>query len=193
MSDMATEYTPRQFTVEEYHRLADLGVFGAGERLELLDGIIVEMSPIGPRHWARHARIVRYLHDRIGAAAVIAGQGAFPLGVNSEPQPDIAVLAPRDYEGLGKPPGRDDFLLLIELADSSLRKDLGPKLRLYARSGIADYVVIDFQSDALLHFSEPHELGYAREERLGHGDTFELGRLPGITLEAGPFLGSGPA
>lgn len=187
MSDMASEYTPRQFTVEEYHRLAELGVFGAGERLELLDGIIAEMSPIGPRHSGRHARVVRDLLERIGDRAVVVGQGSFVLSATSEPQPDIAIVA-AGYDDVERPFRPEEVLAIIEIAQSSLPKDLGPKLRLYARSRIRDYLVVDLDDNALIHFSNPHDLGYSSAERLGSGETFTLERLPGVTFSADPFL-----
>ncbi|HTJ27556.1 MAG TPA: Uma2 family endonuclease [Candidatus Limnocylindria bacterium] len=74
--------SPRTFTVDEYHRIADLGIF-EDERVELLDGLIVEMSPIGTRHWRRHARIVAYLNEHLGTHALIVGQGSLPRAIRS--------------------------------------------------------------------------------------------------------------
>ncbi|HTJ28813.1 MAG TPA: Uma2 family endonuclease [Candidatus Limnocylindria bacterium] len=186
MSDMAFEYKLREFTVEEYHRMAEVGVLRDDERVELLDGAIVEMSPIGTRHWDRHAEIVRYLNATLGTRARIVGQGSFPLGRKNEPQPDVGVLAPRSYTGRGAEP--DEIYAVVELADSSLRKDTGPKLRLYARFGIPDYLVVDLECDTLTHYDDPHELGYRGERRLTRDDTFVLRRIADVTLSGAPFL-----
>jgi Uma2 family endonuclease len=185
MTDMAFEYKLREFTVEEYHRMAEVGVLRDDERVELLDGAIIEMSPIGTRHWDRHAEIVRYLNEMLGSRARIVGKGSFPLGSKNEPQPDVGILAPRSYAGRGASPG--EIYAVVELADSSLRKDTGPKLRLYARFGIPDYVV-DLERDVMLHYTEPHELGYRRERSPERHETFTLQRIADVMLSAAPFL-----
>ncbi len=188
MSDMAIEYKLREFTVEEYHRMADVGLLRAEERVELLDGAIVEMSPIGVSHWDRHARISAYLIETLGADALVVPQGSFPLGRTNEPQPDLAVLARLGYGQAGRGPTPEEIFAVIEIADSSLSKDIGPKLRLYARFGIADYFVVDLEGDALLHYHDPHDLGYRSVQRLHATDTFTIHHLPHITLSAAPFL-----
>jgi Uma2 family endonuclease len=188
MSDMAIEYKLRAFTVEEYHRLAEVGILRPEERVELLDGAIVEMSPIGVAHWDRHARISAYLSATLGKHALVVPQGSFPLGHANEPQPDVAVLAPLPYARDQRSPTPDEIFAVVELADSSLPKDLGPKLRLYARFGIPDYLVVDLRQNLLVHYHGPHDLGYGREDRLQATDTFRLRRLPGVMLSAASFL-----
>ncbi|HTJ28777.1 MAG TPA: Uma2 family endonuclease [Candidatus Limnocylindria bacterium] len=190
MSEMALEYKLRPFTVDEYHRMAEAGVLDPEERVELIDGAIVEMSPIGKTHWARHARIVKYLIQTLGASAEVVGQSSLPLGTRDEPQPDVAILAPRTYEGPAPYPSPAEIYAAIEIADTSLRKDLGPKLRLYARHGIADHLVVDVNEDVLLHYRDPHDGGYRACERLGAENVFSLRALPGITLAARAFLGT---
>jgi Uma2 family endonuclease len=190
MSDMAIEYKLREFTVEEYHRLAEVGVLHPNERVELLDGAIVEMSPIGNRHWGRHARISAYLVATLGNDAAVIPQGSFPLGRKNEPQPDLAVLASLRWDDAGRGPTPDEIYAVIELADSSLGKDTGPKLRVYARFGIPDYIVVDLEGDILIHYHDPHELGYRSEDRLHATDTFTIRRLAHIALSAAAFLRS---
>jgi Uma2 family endonuclease len=190
MSDMAIEYKLREFTVDEYHRLAEIGVLRPDERVELLDGSIVEMSPIGNRHWGRHARISAYLVAALGNHAAVIPQGSFPLGRKNEPQPDLAVLAPLQWDDAGRGPTPAEIYAVVELADSSLGKDTGPKLRLYARFGIPDYIVVDLEGDVLVHYHDPHELGYRSEERLHAGDTFTIRRLAHVALSAASFLRS---
>jgi Uma2 family endonuclease len=188
MSDMLFEERIRAFTVGEYHRIAEVGIIADDERVELLDGRIVHMPPIGLRHWTRHATIVAYLNDTLREHAFIVGQGSFPLGLRNEPQPDIAVLSPRDYARDARGPDPHEIFVVVELADSSLSVDLGPKLRIYARHGIADYLVVDLEGDRLLHHSRPHQLGYDALVTLAYDDGFSLTALPGIALSAGPFL-----
>lgn len=186
MSDMAV-LSPYQFTVADYHRIAESGALDDA-RVELIDGIIAEMSPIGNRHWARHARITQYLSPALAGHAFLVPQGSFPLGDKNEPQPDFAILAPGDWEAAARYPAPDEIYALIELSDSSLAKDTGPKLRIYGRFGIPNYLVVDLAANILVHSTEPYELGYRRSDRLAHGDTFRLARLPDIALDASSFL-----
>jgi len=187
---MAMEYKLREFTVDEYHRMADVGVLRAEERVELLDGAIVEMSPIGHRHWRQHARISAYLAATLANDAFVVPQGSFPLGRKNEPQPDLAVLAPLHRGDAERDPTPDEIYAVIELADSSLGKDTGPKLRLYARFGIPDYLVVDLEGDVLIHSHDPHQLGYRSEDRLHAADRFTISHLAHIALSAAPFLRS---
>jgi Uma2 family endonuclease len=186
MSDMAV-LSPHQFTVTEYHRMAEHGVL-EDARVELLDGLIVEMSPIGPLHWNMHAIINAYLTEALRGVASVIPQGSFPLGKKSEPQPDIAIIEPVDRAALNRTPSPGQIFGMIEIADASLAKDTGPKVRLYGRFGIADYLVVDLAANVLLHYTEPHALGYRRSERLTHGCSFRLARLPNYTLDATAFL-----
>jgi Putative restriction endonuclease len=146
------------------------------------------MSPSNNRHWRQHARIVNALNELLAGQALVVGQGSFPLGTHNEPQPDIAILAPALNEGPPRDAEPDDIYACVELADSSLAKDVGPKLRLYGRFGIRDYLVVGLQTNALLHYHQPHELGYHACDRLAPGATFSLAKLPGIVLDAAAFL-----
>jgi Uma2 family endonuclease len=188
MSDMPSELVLRPFTVDEYHRMVEAGVLDAQERVELIDGAIVEMSPIGENHWGRHLAIVTYLVRVLGDRAAVAGQASLPLRPRDEPQPDVAILAPRRY-GPGPSFEPRDLLAAIEIADSSLRTDLGPKLLLYARHRVPDYLVVDVRHDVLLHHRQPHDLRYGLLDRLGARGTFTLTALPDVVLDAGAFLG----
>ncbi|MGH7727787.1 MAG: Uma2 family endonuclease [Vulcanimicrobiaceae bacterium] len=185
---MATELVPRLFSVQEYHRMAEIGILEDGERVELLDGIVVTMSPIGRPHWARHAAIDSYLQDVFPENTTIVGQGSFPLGDRNEPQPDIALVDGIDWEIRECGPAPSDLIALIEIADSSVLKDLGRKQHLYARFGIADYLVVDLGADELVHHTVPHQLGYAQVVRRAHADRFRLARRPEIELAADRFL-----
>jgi Uma2 family endonuclease len=153
MSDMLLEERLREFTIGEYHRIAEAGIFGDDER-----------------------------------RATIVGQGSFPLGTRNESQPDVAILAARDYARDNRGPEPHEIFAVVELADSSLSVDLGPKLHVFARHGIADYLVVDLDGNRLLHHSRPHELGYGALATLADTDSFSLTALPGVALSAAPFL-----
>jgi Uma2 family endonuclease len=189
MSDMATaELKLRKLSVAEYHRMVDTGILEEDERIELLDGIIVEMSPLSQRHVALHSRIVAYLLDALGGRAVIAGHFSLRLGEFDEPQPDIGIFAPEPDSYFGRPPTIDEPYALIEISDSSLQKDTGPKRELYARFGIEEYLVVDVSSSELLRYSGLFAGQYGTLQRLRYGDTFDLSAPPGVTLEVDRFL-----
>lgn len=184
---MALEFQLRPFNVEEYHRMAEAGIIGNRERVELLDGLLIQMPPIGPVHSDRHSRIVEYLIGALRGRARIFGQASIPLDARSEPQPDIVVLANRPG-GYSSAPTNAEILAMIELADSSLGKDRGRKLRVYARSRIQDYLLVDLAGNMLHHFTRPHELSYAGDRILGYGEAFSLTSIPDVALSADPFL-----
>lgn len=185
---MLLESQLRPFTVEEYHRMADAGIFSDGERVELIDGLLVTMPPIGNVHWSLHGRIVAYLLRALEGRALVFGQASLRLDRRSEPQPDVAILAPHAEGYLRDGPSLADILALVELADSSLAKDRGRKLRLYARARVPDYLLVDLAANTLSHFTQPSVLGYAGERVLQHGDTFSLSQVADVALSADPFL-----
>jgi Uma2 family endonuclease len=187
MSEMALEFQLRPFNVEEYHRMAETGIIGDRERVELLDGLLIRMPPIGPVHWGRHGHIVEYLIEALRGRARVFGQASIPLETRSEPQPDIVVLANRP-RGYSSAPSNSEIFAMIELAESSLAQDRGRKLRLYARSGIPDYLLVDLAGNVLHHFTKPHEPGYAGDRVLGYAETFSLSSIPDVALSADPFL-----
>ena len=118
---------------------------------------------------------------------MIVPQGSFPLDRNSEPQPDVAILAPRDYFARGLD-GLSEIFAFVEVSDTSSAFDLGRKQRLYAARGIRDYLVADLPHERLVRFTAPNDLSFADSRELTYGDTFSLAALPQITLAADPFL-----
>jgi Uma2 family endonuclease len=185
---METLLKPRSFSVDEYHRMAEAGVFDVGPPVELLDGVIVEMAPIGKRHWVMHDRIWRYLNGALQGLAEVSGHLSLPLGERNEPQPDIAVLAPSAVADMTTRVDPAEILAMVELAETSLGKDAGPKRLLYARFGIPDYLIVDLRGEVLLNYNAPVGGDYGEPRRLHRGDAFALTAFPSITLEASSFL-----
>ena len=187
MSDMATELKPRKITVAEYRRMGEVGILRKGERIELLDGTIVEMSPIGDEHTLLHERIVRYLVTRLQGRAPVFGMASVALGDLHEPQPDI-LLADARCTAAYRRPTLEDVFALIEIARSSLFFDLGRKRDLYATFGVKDYLVVDVDGRSVHRFSAPAEGRFTQAARLSYGDVFALTRVADIQLEAAAFL-----
>ncbi|HET6232273.1 MAG TPA: Uma2 family endonuclease [Longimicrobiaceae bacterium] len=135
--------TPHRFTVREYYRMAEVGILREGERVELLEGQVVQMTPIGSRHAGTVSLLASLLGRAYGQDAIISVQNPLRVGDLSEPEPDIAVLRPRDDFYRDSHPTPPDVLLLIEVADTSSGLDRAGKAEIYARAGIAHYWIVD--------------------------------------------------
>ncbi len=175
------ERARRLFTRREYHRMGDAGIFRPGERVELIRGEIVEMSPIGSRHIAFVNNLNQLLVMRLAGRAVVSVQNPVALDEQSEPEPDLAVLRRRaNYKHAE--PATEDVLLLIEVADTSLRYDRSVKLRLYAETGIPEYWVIDASAELIEVHRGPGPDGYAETQQLSGDAVIAPVAFPDVAL-----------
>ena len=173
MSSVATmppaQPQPYRFSVEEYYKLGEAGIFHPRDRVELLDGEILIMSPIGLRHvWAVTWIIDWFGDHRRGRYSISPGNPVF-LNDYSEPQPDI-MLVPRAGKKLHKSRPKEVFLL-VEVSDSSLAFDLGRKRKAYAEAGVREYWIVNLEEDVLEVFREPEGGRYAVALRFGLGES----------------------
>lgn len=157
----------RLFTVDDYHRMAAAGVFGPEERVELIEGEIFEMSPIGLRHAGCVINATRLFVTRLGDRAVVSPQNPVVIRPRSEPQPDLLLLRPRVVSYSQEHPAPEDVLLAVEVADTTVRFDRLVKARLYARAAIPEFWLFLAQECALEVHRTPGPDGYARVTRLG--------------------------
>jgi Uma2 family endonuclease len=164
--------------------MAEAGVLAPGHRTELVEGEIIDMPPIG----ARQAAIVRALQERlahaVGGAAEVNVQVPVRLSLQSEPQPDLAVVKPNVFRNTHPEP--NEVQLLIEVGDATLRYDLGPRAQLYARHAIPEYWVVDLQTHRVWRHRAPSGQQYAKREK------FTTGALPlpgfAATIEIGDLF-----
>jgi len=179
----------RLFTTEEYHRMAAAGILSEGDRVELLDGEIVRMSPIGSRHAACVDRLTDLFTQRLGHKAIVRVQNPIVLGRRSEPQPDLTLLERRlDYYA-ARHPGPAEVLLVVEVVDSSREYDRGLKLPLYARFGIREVWLIDLQREAVEAYRQPGLRGYRDTSTLGRGHRLAPATFPRTRLATDELLG----
>ncbi|HEY3353889.1 MAG TPA: Uma2 family endonuclease [Polyangia bacterium] len=167
----------------EYDRLVALGCF-ADERLELLRGVLVAMSPQGALHAEVIRRLTRLLIVALGDTAVVQGQSPLALDDSSEPEPDVAVVPPGDYAE--EHPAR--ALLVIEVADSSLRKDRLVKGGLYAEAGIPEFWLVDLDARVVEVYRDPVDGRYTSASRVGREVVIRPVALPGLGLAVADFL-----
>lgn len=179
----------RRFTVDEYYRMAEVGILGPDDRVELLDGEIVEMSPIGSRHAATVTRLQRLFERGAADRSIVRVQQPVRLDRYSEPEPDVAVVAVReDFYAAGHPTPRD-VLLIVEVADTSLRYDRHRKLPSYARAGIPEVWLVDLTVDRVETHRAPRGDGYAGHHILGADATLSPRLLPNIAIRVADLLG----
>ena len=169
-------------TAQEYLQMGKTGVFAPDARLELIEGEIFEMAPIGPPHAGAVNTLTRLLVLRTGERAVVSVQQPVIAGELSVPQPDFALLKPRRDDYSGAHPARGDILLAIEVAETTLRTDLRIKGPLYARTGIPEYWVVDVNDKVVHVFREPGPKGYRRSFIAAGSDELAALELPQVRL-----------
>ena len=150
----------RLFTRQEYHRMGEVGILKETDRVELIHGEIIEMSPIGRRHYAFVNNLSRLLILALGDRAIVAVQGPIALADDSEPEPDLAVIRRRTPSYKDREAHAEDAFLLIEVAESSLAYDRSMKLPLYAAAGIPEYWVVDCVAESIEVHRAPQVNGY---------------------------------
>jgi hypothetical protein len=190
LAHMSSEIVRKLFSVDEYDRMAEVGILSEDDRVELIEGEILEMSPIGWRHIACTDRANMLLAPSLLGKAVVRIQGPIRLSDNTKPQPDVILLSPReDFYAVGGPVTRD-ALLVIEVADSSIRYDRGPKLAIYAKYGVQEVWIEDLNTDTLLVFRDRHSKGYKTSLVLQPGDSVSPLAFPELDIPVSALLGT---
>jgi len=177
MEALITRY---RFTVDEYERMAAVGILHEDDRVELIDGEIVQMAAIGSRHLFCVNRLNGFLTGAVANSALVSVQNPIRLPNDSEPEPDVVVLR----EGI-----TEDVLLVIEVADSTLAYDRTVKFPRYARAGIAEAWLVDLEGGRIERHSEPGVTGYRLIAILERGDTLVSTVLPAVALSVDAILG----
>lgn len=179
--------TRRRFTADEYRRMAEAGILAEDERIELIAGEIVEMSPIGVRHADCVIALTNLLGALVGREVSSSVQNPIRLATDGEPQPDLALLRQGRYRQAL--PTADDVLLLIEVADSSRDYDRKVKLPLYAAAGIAEVWLVDLVAETIERYTEPRDGRYSRLVVAGRGATSTSIVLPALAIPVDDILG----
>ena len=183
----------RKFTVAEYYRMGEAGIFHPEERVELIEGTIVVMAPIGIRHSGSVIRYIQVFSRLAGDRFVLQIQNPIHLDDNSEPQPDVILLRPRSDNYFDSHPGPADVLLVIEVSDTSLNYDRGVKAHLYGRHNIPETLVLNLPGDCIEGFTRPGPEGYAQHNIYRRGDKIGPVSLPDLELVVEDLLPPAPA
>ena len=180
--------TRHRFSLDDWHQMIDVGLLRKDRRLELLDGQIFEMTPIGPSHQGVVNFLTRFWSARLGARAIVSVQGPVVAPPISEPQPDIALLQDRrDFYRTAHAQPRDVFLV-IEVAESSLDYDHA-KLRFYARAGMQEVWIVDLQNERIDVHREPLRDDYGVVRTVRRGESLTCLAFPDITITVDEVLG----
>ena len=172
----------RRFTRNDYYRMAEAGILADHERVELIRGEIIQMSPIGDRHAAFVDNLARLLIRRLPDEVIVRVQGPVALAEDTEPQPDFTVLRRRTVPYKAREAWADDALMVIEVADSSLAYDRSTKRRLYAEAGIPEYWVVDCTAETIEVHRGPGPDGYRDVSLVGGVATLRPQAFPGVEL-----------
>jgi len=186
---MSVQFLKRQFTVEEYRKMPEYGILKESERVELIRGEVFKIAPIGRFHAACVNRLVRVLTREVGDRAIVAVQNPVELDDYSEPQPDIALLENRpDFYALGHPKPAD-ILLIIEVADSTIKGDRKVKVPLYAEENISEVWLVDINEQCLEVYRDPTPTGYQTVEKFQSGQVLSSDGIPGLNIQLDEILG----
>jgi Uma2 family endonuclease len=186
---MSVQLARRPFSTAEYHRLIEIGLLTEDERVELLDGEIIEMAPIGPRHAACVDRLNAHFHRKVSRHAIVRVQSPVGLDQHSEPEPDLLLLKPRDDFYAQSHPTPADVLIAIEVADTTAQKDREVKLPAYARAGIPEAWLIDLYNDRIETHHAPHQGVYEQVRIVQRGQRFASPTQPQLKFKADDILG----
>jgi Uma2 family endonuclease len=177
------------FTVGDYHRLAEAGILADKDRVELIEGELVDMAPIGSEHAACVGVLNRLLVLAVRERGVVFPQSPVRLDEHNEPQPDFSVLKPRPHGYRPALPTPEDVLLIIEVAASSLAYDRGLKLALYARHGIPEVWLVNLAAQEIEVFRKPTNGRYESSARVDRSGFLEIEALPGARIAADRIFG----
>ena len=185
---METPVLKRLFTVDEFHQMADAGVFGEDDRLELVDGDIVQMTPIGSRHASCVKRLNRWFAQHVGPDVIVSVQDPVVLDDGNELFPDVALLRQRPdfYDGSHPRPG--DVLVVVEVADTTGDYDRRVKVPRYARAGVPEVWVVDLNARVIEVYARPLAGEYRDRRPIQPGESVAIPGVPGQQLAVADIL-----
>ncbi|MEM7585605.1 MAG: Uma2 family endonuclease [Acidobacteriota bacterium] len=178
-----------RFTVDDYHRMVDAGILAEDDPVELVEGQILMMAPVGSRHAAHVKRLNRLLTFELGTRAIVAVQDPITVDDFSEPEPDLSLLRPRDDFYAAAHPRPEDVFWLVEVSHTSLEVDREVKLPLYARHRIPEVWVVDVAAAVLEVFRSPENGRYRERSKVEKGQTISALAFPDLSFAVQAILG----
>ena len=183
--DATVTLQQRLFTIEEFERIVETGIFGEDERVELIEGRIVRMNPIGDDHAWNVTRLSGIFWQ--GGGVVVHAQSPIRLGPGIAPEPDLAILRPDARQG--RKPEPTDILLIVEVANTSLSYDRHVKAALYARANIPEYWIVDIKGERVESYRDPSPIGYRAIRLFARGERLAPAFRPELLIDVDAILG----
>jgi len=187
--DNAPLLTRHRLTVADYYRMGEAGIFAPDARVELIEGEVIDMAPIGSRHAATVTRLNRAVSSAVGASAIVSVQNPLRLSESSQPEPDLMLLKPRADFYASAHPTAVDVLLLIEVADTSARYDHEIKLPLYARHGVPEVWIVDLAARQVRCFRAPAGDAYTGISATASPGPTPVAAFPDVLIDLGLVFG----
>ncbi|HEX8229322.1 MAG TPA: Uma2 family endonuclease [Chloroflexia bacterium] len=187
--ERADQPTRRRFSVDEYYKMAEIGILSQDVRVELIKGEIINMAPIGIRHAKCVDNLTELFSALLAGKARLRVQNPIPLEGDTEVQPDVTLLRLRDYSHDQQHPGARDVLLVVEVSDTTLLWDRREKVPLYARAGIAEVWLVNLQQDRIEVYSQPEGGAYQTSRRLKRGQSVAVPGFAEAKVKVDDVLG----
>jgi Uma2 family endonuclease len=186
---MTVQILRKKFTVGQYHQMIESGILTDRDRVELLQGEIIEMSPIGRQHAACVDRLTELLIGELRGKAIIRVQNPIQLSNKSEPQPDFSILQRRPDFYAEDHPQPSDIFALIEVSDSTIEFDRTVKIPLYAQNNIVEVWIVDLNAEVVQVYRDPSEVGYQQLQTFRRGQAIAFQAFRDIQLTVDQLLG----
>lgn len=178
---------PHRFSISEWQRMGEVGLLGLDQRVELIEGEVIDMAPVGSAHAGSVTRLNHLLTSRLSGQAIVSVQNPLRLGDFSEPQPDLMLLRPRKDFYARTHPTAKDVLLLVEVADATLAYDRDRKIPLYGRHGVSQAWLVNLSERTVEVYVSPNSQGYADRHIARAGEA--LRPLAGLAVELDLLFG----
>ena len=180
--------TAHRFSVQDFYRMAETGVLRPDARVELLDGQIIDLSPIGPLHGSVVKRLIRHFQSSAGRRWTLSVQDPLHLDDHSEPQPDLMLLLPVSDDYASGHPRPDDVYLLVEVADGTVDFDREEKLPLYARAGVPEVWIVNLAEEQVEVYREPSFGRYSAITIISKEEAVAPAAFPDMQIQVGALL-----
>ncbi|ERN40232.1 uncharacterized protein conserved in cyanobacteria [Rubidibacter lacunae KORDI 51-2] len=182
----------KKFTIEQYQRMAEVGILTECDRVELIEGAIVEMSPLGSKHIGCVNRLAELFFMALSDVALVQVQSSVRVSDRSQPQPDLAILQRRSDFYSGKLPEPEDIFALVEVADTTINYDRTVKAPLYARADIREVWIVDLNTPAIEIYRNPSPDGYTSVQTVRPGESLAFQAFPDRPFAVGEILADAP-
>jgi Uma2 family endonuclease len=187
--DMEANVKTHSITVAEFDRMVAAGVYGPEDRIELIDGQLIDVPPQGPPHFGTLTRFQHRFLAAFGKRVQVRGQGPLPVALDSQPEPDLALVRWNERFYGDAHPTVEETYAVVEISYTSLQFDRGVKRRIYGAGRIPEYWIVDLEAQTIEVYRDPHDLGYASPTIFRRGQSVSFAAFPDVVFTVDELLG----